>query len=87
MSAKILYKPEPAGELNNLADAVAYFKRELENLERAFVLSMPNPLDELHVAPNKVFTGLTVLADGTDWNPGSGQGVYTYYAGAWHKLG
>lgn len=87
MSAKILYKAEPAGDLRTLEEAVAYFKRELDNLERAFILALQNPLDELHAAPAKVFTGLTVLADGTDWNPGSGQGVYTYYAGAWHKLG
>jgi hypothetical protein len=40
-----------------------------------------------HAAPNKVYDGLTVLADGTDWNPGGGQGVYTYYAGTWNKLG
>ena len=44
-------------------------------------------LEELNVAPKKPRTGLTVLADGTNWNPGTGQGVYTYYAGAWHKLG
>lgn len=39
------------------------------------------------VAPGKPRTGLTMLADGTNWNPGAGAGVYTYYAGAWHKLG
>lgn len=41
----------------------------------------------LYSEPVKVFDGLTVLADGTHWNPGSGQGVYTYYGSAWHKLG
>lgn len=44
-------------------------------------------MKELHEAPSKLKTGMTVLADGTDWDPGSGQGVYTYYGGAWHKLG
>lgn len=44
-------------------------------------------MQELHESPKKLKTGMTVLADGTDWNPGSGQGVYTYYGGAWHKLG
>jgi len=52
----------------------------------------------LHKEPGKVYEGMTVLADGTNWDPhtgghggggsgGSGQGVYTYYAGQWHKLG
>lgn len=40
-----------------------------------------------NAAPAKPRTGLTVLADGTNWNPGSGAGVYTYYGAAWHKLG
>lgn len=44
-------------------------------------------LDELHEEPRKLISGMTVLADGTDWDPGAGQGVYTYYGGAWHKLG
>jgi len=44
-------------------------------------------LKELHEEPNKLILGMTVLADGTDWNPGSGAGVYSYYGGAWHKLG
>lgn len=37
--------------------------------------------------PTRKWDGLTVLADGTDWNPGSGQGVYTYYNSTWNKLG
>lgn len=41
----------------------------------------------LNVVPPRVYEGLTVLADGTNWNPGAGQGVYTYYGAAWHKLG
>lgn len=28
-----------------------------------------------------------VLADGTNWNPGSGGGCYIYRAGAWRFLG
>lgn len=44
-------------------------------------------LIETHRVPEKPRTGDTYLADGTDWDPGSGQGVYTFYAGAWHKLG
>lgn len=39
-----------------------------------------------HVAPTKVWDGRLVIADGTDWNPGSGQGVYCYYNSTWNKL-
>jgi hypothetical protein len=44
-------------------------------------------LKELHVAPDKPRDGDIVLADGTDWNPGSGAGVYARYGAAWVKLG
>jgi len=38
-------------------------------------------------APKKYTDGTLVLADGTNWNPGSGGGVYCYRAGAWRFLG
>jgi hypothetical protein len=69
---------EPLGE---------YVSRELEEIEKEFALFDFIRLKELHNEPVKLFTGLTVMADGTDWNPGSGQGIYSYYGAAWHKLG
>lgn len=44
-------------------------------------------LKELNAVPVRLYTGMIVLADGTNWNPGSGAGFYGYYGGAWHKLG
>ena len=40
-----------------------------------------------NVAPSKPRAGDIRLADGTNWNPGSGAGFYGYYGGAWVKLG
>lgn len=40
-----------------------------------------------HAPPAKVFEGLIVLADGANWNPGSGSGFYGYRSGAWQFLG
>lgn len=45
------------------------------------------PIPSRTAEPTRLYEGLTVIADGTDWNPGAGQGVYTYYGAAWHKLG
>ena len=53
-----------------------------ENLNSGIV-----SLRELNKVPKRLYTGLTVLADGTNWNPGAGQGVYTYYNATWNKLG
>lgn len=44
-------------------------------------------LPERNTAPAKPRAGMIVLADGTNWNPGSGAGFYGYYGGSWVKLG
>lgn len=44
-------------------------------------------LKKVNVVPARLYDGLTVLADGVNWNPGAGAGVYTYYGGAWNRLG
>lgn len=44
-------------------------------------------ITELHAPPDKPRNGMIVLADGTDWNPGSGAGYYGRSAGAWVFLG
>lgn len=62
--------------------------QQLQKIEQEFNLPRDfYTLQELHEVPRKLILGMTVLADGTDWNPGAGAGVYTYYGGAWHKLG
>ena len=37
-------------------------------------------------APVKVFDGMVMNADGINWNPGSGAGLYERVGGAWNKL-
>lgn len=44
-------------------------------------------LKVLHVEPSKPRNGDVILADGTDFNPGSGAGFYGRSAGAWVLLG
>lgn len=43
-------------------------------------------LAELGAEPDKYEDGMIVYADGTSWNPGSGEGFYGRVAGAWVKL-
>lgn len=62
-------------------------EEELKKIEQALEGFDILQLVELHREPQRPRDGTTVLADGTDWNPGAGQGVYTFYANAWHKLG
>ena len=77
-------KTPPAGDLETLR---AFIDRELVELERSFYNLDQIRLKETNVAPTKPRAGDVRLADGTNWNPGSGAGFYGYYAGAWSKLG
>ena len=70
-----------------IPELAEWMSRELLQLERSFREMDDVLLVETFVAPAKPRDGLTVFADGTSWNPGSGRGVYTYYGSAWHKLG
>ena len=44
-------------------------------------------LEPMYAAPLSPPDGMIVYADGTVWNPGSGEGVYVYYGAAWNLLG
>jgi hypothetical protein len=57
-------------------DAIAQDSQETNALE----------LRETNAAPSKPREGMIVRADGTNWNPGTGKGLYTYKNGAWSKV-
>ncbi len=44
-------------------------------------------LAQLNAAPAKYGDGMVIYADGTNWDPGSGEGVYCYYNAGWNYLG
>jgi len=44
-------------------------------------------LPPLSSAPSSPKEGQIAFADGTNWNPGSGKGLYIYYDSTWHKIG
>lgn len=67
-------------------------ERWLERILRGFEAAQNDPVEgvvfvTLHAEPKRLREGLTVLADGTDWDPGSGAGLYIYRSGAWVFLG
>jgi hypothetical protein len=50
--------------------------------QREFII-----LDKTHVAPSRPQDGEVRYADGSDWNPGSGAGLYRYDGSTWNFLG
>lgn len=64
----------------------------VQNELRRLALVMAQPTDyaalkTLHAAPKRIFDGMLVIADGTNWNPGSGAGLYARRSGAWVFIG
>lgn len=77
----------PPGVTPEVEDIVTQLQRELDIIADTFKGLAYLQLKEVHVAPTRPRKGMVVLADGTDWNPGSGAGYYGYYGAAWVKLG
>lgn len=65
-----------------------YLSKELQALAQSLLLAQEYTIYKtLNVAPTKPRAGMNALADGTNWNPGSGAGMYVYRGAAWHFLG
>lgn len=59
-----MYRPQVSNLDNRL------IAEEFERQKSIFEMQI------LHAAPSRTTAGMIVYADGTDWNPGAGQGVY-----------
>lgn len=83
-----MYHPKtPPPVPSEQQELLLWVRQELADLQRELAAATVVTLQTLHVAPTKLQSGMVVLADGTDWNPGAGAGVYCYYGGSWKKLG
>ena len=74
-------EPDATTVMGYLYNELLGISAALEGIEKGQYLPV------LHVAPTRPRTAQVVFADGTDWDPGSGEGLYIYYAAAWHFLG
>ncbi len=64
-----------------------FLQRELRAISGALGSVNSLQLKPLGAAPGKYSAGTIVYADGTNWDPGSGEGIYAYYNAQWNKLG
>lgn len=83
--ASVSYVPGIPPE--NLDDVRRFLSDELGKVAAAIALLSAGHIDQTTVSPARPREGDIRLADGSSWNPGSGQGVYAYYNSAWHLLG
>jgi len=81
------YDPNENVPLDADPELTAYIAQELRAIANAFAGVDRVRLVELHVEPDRPRDGDIVLADGVNWNPGSGAGYYGYQSAAWTFLG
>lgn len=60
---------------------------ELLQIARAIQELQDAPMIKLYSPPDKLRDGMLRYADGTSWDPGSGEGAYLYYNAVWNFLG
>lgn len=70
-------------------DPVSYAYNELQRISEVLQVMQTERVSfvVLHNAPHKPREGDVIFADGTDWNPGSGRGLYQRSGSAWVILG
>lgn len=80
-----LYQPEDIPtEIESLP---LYIESELLRIANMLLIVAEGHLEKTFVVPERLYDGLTRYADGTNWDPGSGEGAYIYYNATWNRLG
>ena len=64
------------GDIGPTTDLARYIQDELRKI--ASELNLSTRLAETFIEPSRPINGQTVVADGTEWDPGNGRGVYRY---------
>ena len=79
------YTPRPVPA--DVSELATYVYEELLQVSNIIsIIEEGRILPVLHVAPKKPRDGMLAVADGTDWNPGGGKGIYERKGNVWTKL-
>jgi hypothetical protein len=75
------YSPSQATP-SDIPNLVRYLFRELTRVGNVIEGNAP-VAPTLNVEPERPEEGVMVIADGVNWNPGSGNGLYIYLNSSW----
>lgn len=82
-----MYRPSVI-DGSSLQTLTSSLRAELQRLAQQLAQPVEyQALKTLYAAPDRIFEGMVVKADGTTWNPGSGAGVYCRVGSVWKFLG
>jgi hypothetical protein len=80
----VRYEPGPLPEKEE--DLGIYVVTELKRLGNIIFNQSVMRLEETNTAPTKPRDGDIRYADGSNWNPGAGVGIYWFDGSSWNKL-
>jgi len=86
VSGSAEYVPEST-QPTTMEEMVAWVEREHRKIQQAISAGKAQRIEFLTDEPEKRFDGLMVGADGLNWNPGQGKGVYVWFDTAWKFMG
>lgn len=82
-----MYSPKPFIREITPESLLEYIQEELQEIARDRSETQELELRTVNREPSKPRAGMIVHADGTNWDPGNGEGAYVYQSGAWVWLG
>jgi len=83
------FAPGNPGNIQTMPDILRYVQDLESRLQAALTALSQMKLERLHAPPDRPRDGQLFLADGVDWDPGTGRGVYVYDedVAAYNQLG
>ncbi len=78
------YDPGPIPE--NTEDLGVYVVKEVKRIGSILFNQSVMRLEETNTAPAKPRDGDIRYADGSNWNPGAGTGIYWFDGSSWTKM-
>ena len=80
------YSPQPTPATIQ-REAQQYLAQEFRKLKDTLDVVEVQTFDQLAAEPERLADGMLAYADGSNWNPGAGEGLYMRRAGAWTQAG
>lgn len=78
---------QPGDPPSDPAQLQRFLREELVKLKAAIDAVSEGFIPPSYAAPPKPRVGMLRMADGVQWNPGSGAGLYRYSGSAWVFVG
>lgn len=70
---------------DNDREIIRWIKNELDRIAQA-IAALEHQYQIRNAPPERYGVGFVAYADGTNWNPGAGEGLYVYKSTGWAKM-